>query len=97
MAALGKNSSEICRDKKARQTYKGTESYVCALRCLGETHFSVKKKNFLPIMPFLPKIRNRCLLSGRSRSVFYRFRVSRIKFRDFVLLGMLPGILKASW
>lgn len=67
MAALGKNSSEICRDKKARQTYKGTESYVCALRCLGETHFSVKKKTFYRLCLFCQKYAiGVCCLGGHA-------------------------------
>ena len=38
-----------------------------------------------------------CLLSGRSKSVMTKFKISRIKFRSLALSGKLPGIRKASW
>ncbi len=43
------------------------------------------------------KIRNRCILTGRSRGVYKMFRLSRIKFRELASQGMLPGVQKASW
>ena len=43
------------------------------------------------------RIRNRCLLTGRSRGYYRRFRVSRIVLREMASAGMLPGVIKASW
>jgi ribosomal protein S14 len=45
----------------------------------------------------LTRVRNRCILSGRSGSVLSVFRLSRIRFRELALLGKLPGVKKASW
>jgi small subunit ribosomal protein S14 len=45
----------------------------------------------------LTRVRNRCVLSGRSGSVLSVFRLSRIRFRELALLGKLPGVQKASW
>jgi ribosomal protein S14 len=45
----------------------------------------------------LTRVRNRCVLSGRSGSVLSVFRLSRIRFRELALLGKLPGVKKASW
>jgi ribosomal protein S14 len=45
----------------------------------------------------LTRVRNRCVLSGRSGSVLSAFRLSRIRFRELALLGKLPGVKKASW
>jgi small subunit ribosomal protein S14 len=43
------------------------------------------------------RVRSRCALTGRGRSVFSFFRLSRIMFRTFAKNGMLPGVKKASW
>jgi small subunit ribosomal protein S14 len=41
--------------------------------------------------------RNRDQLDGRPRGVLTRFRLSRVRFREFALRGELPGVRKASW
>jgi len=43
------------------------------------------------------RLHNRCLLTGRPRSVYRYFGLSRIKMRELALAGKLPGVLKASW
>lgn len=40
---------------------------------------------------------NRCQITGRSRSVYRKFGVSRIVLRELALQGMIPGMRKASW
>jgi len=43
------------------------------------------------------RVRNLCALTGRSRSVYRKFRISRIKLRELALQGKIPGMRKASW
>jgi small subunit ribosomal protein S14 len=43
------------------------------------------------------RVRTRCELTGRSRGVYRDFRLCRNKFRELALLGMIPGVTKASW
>jgi small subunit ribosomal protein S14 len=43
------------------------------------------------------RLRNRCVVSGRSRAVYNEFMLSRIAFREMALAGELPGVHKASW
>jgi small subunit ribosomal protein S14 len=43
------------------------------------------------------RIRNRCELSGRSRAVYRRFKLSRIALRDLASVGLIPGVTKSSW
>jgi small subunit ribosomal protein S14 len=43
------------------------------------------------------RFRNRCQITGRARGYMRDFGVSRIKFRELALQGMLPGVKKASW
>lgn len=40
---------------------------------------------------------NRCQITGRGRSVYRKFGVSRIVLRELALRGMVPGMRKASW
>jgi small subunit ribosomal protein S14 len=40
---------------------------------------------------------NRCQLTGRSRGVLRRFKISRIMLRELALAGKIPGVKKASW
>jgi small subunit ribosomal protein S14 len=43
------------------------------------------------------RVRNRCLITGRSRGYYRKFGISRIKLRDLANSGMIPGVTKASW
>lgn len=40
---------------------------------------------------------NLCALTGRSRAVSRKFKISRIKLRELALQGKIPGMRKASW
>ena len=39
----------------------------------------------------------RCQLTGRSRGVLRKFKVSRIMLRELAHAGKIPGMRKASW
>ena len=39
----------------------------------------------------------RCQLTGRSRGVLRKFKISRIMLRELALAGKIPGMKKASW
>ncbi len=43
------------------------------------------------------RVRNRCLISGRTRGFLRRFGMSRIDFRLLALRGDIPGVQKSSW
>ena len=43
------------------------------------------------------RYRNICALTGRSRAVYRKFKISRIKLRELALEGKVPGMRKASW
>jgi small subunit ribosomal protein S14 len=61
-----------------------------------------KQKNYaalanLPRDSSPTRLRNRCQLTGRSRGVLRKFKVSRIMLRELALAGKIPGLKKASW
>jgi len=43
------------------------------------------------------RLSNRCLLTGRTHSVLKSFRISRIKIRELVSIGLINGTKKSSW
>jgi len=43
------------------------------------------------------RVRNLCALTGRSRGVYRKFKLSRIKLRELAHQGKIPGMRKASW
>nr|AYC63967.1 ribosomal protein S14 [Flabellia petiolata] len=43
------------------------------------------------------RLHNRCLFSGRPKGFFRDFQLSRHFIREMALLGLLPGVKKASW
>ncbi len=43
------------------------------------------------------RVRNRCLITGRSRAYLRKFGVCRVKFRELANLAQIPGVRKASW
>ncbi len=43
------------------------------------------------------RLRNRCAITGRSRGVYRKFGLSRVKIREITNRGEIPGLSKASW
>ena len=41
--------------------------------------------------------RKRCAITGRSRGVYRKFGLSRVKIREVAVRGEIPGLSKASW
>lgn len=39
----------------------------------------------------------RCQCCGRPRSVYRKFKLCRICFRELAHSGLIPGVTKASW
>ena len=61
-----------------------------------------KQKNYaalsnLPRDASPTRSHNRCELTGRSRGVLRKFKISRIMLRELALAGKIPGLKKASW
>ena len=43
------------------------------------------------------RVKNRCKLTGRSRSYYRKFGLSRVELRDMASFGEIPGLVKSSW
>ena len=51
----------------------------------------------MPRNSAVTRVRNRCEITGRPRSVYRKFRMSRIALRELGSMGLIPGLIKASW
>jgi small subunit ribosomal protein S14 len=45
----------------------------------------------------ITRIKNLCVLTGRSKSIYRLFKMSRIQLRKLASEGFLPGVSKYSW
>jgi small subunit ribosomal protein S14 len=45
----------------------------------------------------LSRIKNLCILTGRPKSIYRFFKISRLQFRKLASKGYLTGISKYSW
>ena len=83
------------RDKKKRGALK---SVVMDRSLPVEDRFDASLKLAqLPRNGSLTRVRLRCLLTGRSRGNYRKFKLCRIALRDLASSGQIPGMVKASW
>jgi len=61
-------------------------------RFKAQMKLSLISRNSSPV-----RVRNRCSLTGRPRSYYRRFGISRIALRDLASSGHIPGLIKSSW
>jgi small subunit ribosomal protein S14 len=85
--------SWIARNEKRKATVAKFEDKRKALKEAGDYEGLQK----LPRNASPTRVRNRCLITGRSRGYLAEYGISRIKFREMALAGKIPGVRKASW
>lgn len=57
----------------------------------------ISQLNRLPRNASKGRILNRCILTGRSKSVYRFCKLSRLTLRDLGSRGLIPGLSKKSW
>lgn len=97
--------SQINRDNRRKRLIKRDADKRAALRKrLKDPNVSFEEKlevqeQFakLPRNSCPTRLNRRCQISGRSRSYYRKFGISRIALRELSLRGQLPGMRKSSW
>lgn len=97
--------SVINRDLKRRETVEKFAAKRAELKAIisnvklsdDERAAAREKLQALPRNSSPVRLRNRCSLTGRPRGVFSKFGLGRIKLREYVMRGEVPGVVKASW
>ena len=98
LSSIEKNKNRIVKVKKASAKRARLKAQVMDRQTDLQTRFQATLKLAeMPRNSARIRIRNRCLLTGRSRGVYREFNLSRIAFRELALAGQLPGVVKASW
>lgn len=64
----------------------------------AEERFAARiKLAALPRNSSATRVRNRCLLTGRSRGNYQLLKMSRMMLRELASKGQIPGMIKSSW
>ena len=85
--------SLIARDDKRRRMNEKYKKLREELKEKGDFEALQKlPRNSSPV-----RLKNRCMFTGRARSYYRKFGVSRLVLREMALRGELPGVKKASW
>ena len=98
-------SNSIQRDLRKRKSFAQAElrrlelqSLIANLNLPPEVRGDcIKELNAFPKNTSRVRIKNRCILTGRGRSVSRWCRLSRIEFRRLAAQGNLMGVTKSSW
>ena len=80
-------SKRAALKEKARDPNLSDEERMKAREALNKM-----PRNSSPI-----RIRNRCEITGRPRAFMRRFKISRLTFREWASVGLIPGVTKSSW
>jgi small subunit ribosomal protein S14 len=97
--------SQVLRDERRKRMIEKYKAKRAELRArLKDQSLSVDDKlavqeQFakLPRNSCPTRLNRRCAVSGRSRSYYRKFGISRIALRELALRGQLPGVRKSSW
>jgi len=97
-SSIQKNLNRRNIVKKFFNKRKKLKEQVMKKNLSMEERFKIQSKlNELPRDSSKIRVRNRCELTGRTRGVYRKFRLSRIKIRELSMSGALPGVIKSSW
>jgi small subunit ribosomal protein S14 len=83
----------IARDERRHKLYDKYKKQREELKASG----NYEELQKLPRDSSVTRLKNRCMFTGRARSYYRKFGVSRLVFREMALRGEIPGIKKSSW
>ena len=97
-SSIQKNLNRRNIVKKFSEKRQNLKKQIMKKNLSIEERFKIQSKlNELPRDSSKIRVRNRCRLTGRTRGVYRKFGLSRIKIRELSMSGALPGVVKSSW
>ena len=97
-------NNQVAKDQKKRIKVRQDEIKRMAVKALirEQKHPGYRWLNFVSLSKMARRgsrksIKNRCLLTGRGKSVHRAFKLSRIMLRDLASGGQINGLRKSSW
>ncbi|WP_020406342.1 30S ribosomal protein S14 [Hahella ganghwensis] len=101
MAKVGMKNRELKREKavaKYAEKRAALKAIISSSTASDEEKWEAQVKlQKLPRDASPSRLRNRCQVTGRPHAVLRKFRLSRIKLREAMMRGDVPGLKKASW
>lgn len=97
--------SSIEKNERRRRLVKQYAARRNRLKAVAEDESLPMEERFaarlklaaLPRNSAASRIRNRCEVTGRPRSFYRKFKISRIALRELASSGQIPGMVKSSW
>ena len=97
-SAIKKNETRIKKVSLMGKKRKALKDIIMNRDLPLEERFTAQMKlNEMPRDGSSIRVRNRCLVTGRPRGNYRKFKMSRIAFRELASTGQVPGVLKSSW
>jgi small subunit ribosomal protein S14 len=97
-SSIERNNKRVRLEKKYSAQRAKLKAIIYNKSAPMEDRFqAVLKLSELPKNSAKIRIRNRCSMTGRSRGVYSKFKLSRSSLRLLALRGELPGVTKSSW
>ena len=97
-SSINRNRKRIkMSDKYYKKRAKLKKIIMDKKTSLQERFQAQLKLSKLPKNSAKTRVRNRCEITGRTRGVYRKFGLSRIKIRELSMAGSLPGVVKSSW
>ena len=90
-----KREKLVAKYSKLRGELKATIANVSASD--EDRWAAILRLQGLPRDSSASRLRNRCGVTGRPHGFFRKFGLGRIKLREAVMRGDVPGVVKASW
>ena len=98
LSSIQKNLNRLKLVEKFKNKRKILKQSIMDKNISMEERIKLQNKlNDLPRNSASIRYRNRCKLTGRTRGVYRKFGLSRIKIRELTMSGHLPGMVKSSW
>jgi small subunit ribosomal protein S14 len=95
--------SLIVKDRQSRKNFKKTEVSQNLFKILKKNQSLLKfqgwwnQSNYSYFNSSSIRLKNKCLLTGRSSSISRIYKLSRIQFRELGRKGWITGLKKSSW
>jgi small subunit ribosomal protein S14 len=97
--------SSIEKNKNRQKLVDRFAAKRAALKAIADDQAKTIEERFearlklaaLPRNSAKTRLKMRCEVSGRSRSVYRKMKMSRIALRELGNKGLIPGLVKSSW
>ena len=98
LSSINKNERRKVLVKKYAGKYAKLKA-IAADESLDETERLIARLKLaeIPRNANPTRVRNRCMLTGRPRGVYRKFKLGRVMLRQLATRGMIPGVVKSSW